>query len=295
MALKGSAPRLGRGLAALLGDITAQSSGSPQSGELRQLPLDLLDPNPYQPRSAIDSSTVEELAGSIRVQGILQPLLVRSNPGSQGRFQIIAGERRWRAAALAGFHEVPALFREMSDAETAASALVENLQRQDLNPIEEAEGFHRLIEDFGLTHEALGSAVSKSRAHIGNILRLLRLPAAVQDEVRGGRLSFGHARALLTHRSPEAVVAAVIEGGLSVRQTEALVARQDQQKATPQHRPKDADTEALIQRLRQRTGYRVFITRKTRDSGDFTIRFETLEQLDDIVRSFEDRRGKTGN
>ncbi len=184
-AKKETSPRLGRGLAALLGDMAVQAP--PVAGTIRQVPIDLLEPNPFQPRTTMDAGALEELAQSIRAQGILQPLLVRPHPAAPDRFQIVAGERRWRAAGAAGLHEVPALVRDMADTDAAAVALVENLQRQDLNPIDEAEGYDRLLSQFGLTQEALGQAVGKSRSHVTNILRLLNLPPAVKQAVRNGR------------------------------------------------------------------------------------------------------------
>ncbi len=184
-AKKEASPRLGRGLAALLGDIAVQVPSD--TGTVRQVPLDLLEPNPFQPRTIIEPAALEELAQSIRLRGILQPLLVRPHPATADRFQIVAGERRWRAAGAAGLHEVPALVREMADTEAAAIALVENLQRQDLNPIDEAEGYDRLLTQFGLTQEALGQAVGKSRSHVTNMLRLLNLPPLVKEAVRKGR------------------------------------------------------------------------------------------------------------
>src|SRR5665213_2970066 len=161
-------PRLGRGLAALFVDMPTRNGGDAATDDIRRLPIDLLDPNPLQPRMNFDEDMLRDLAESIRTQGILQPILVRPHPDVPLRYQIIAGERRWRAAGISGLHEIPVICRELSDVESAAAALIENLQRENLNPIEEAEGYQRLIQNFGLTHEALGTAVSKSRAHVGN-------------------------------------------------------------------------------------------------------------------------------
>ena len=228
MATKPSRPALGRGLASLLGNVAVPppggTDGSPPPG-LRQIPLDLLDPNPYQPRVAFPQEGLEELAESIRVRGILQPILARTHPTHPERFYIVAGERRWRAAGLAGLHEVPAIVREMSDIEAATAALIENLQREDLNPMEEAEGYSRLLDELRVTQEKLAEAVGKSRSHITNALRLLNLPPGVQDAVRKGDLSFGHARALLAHEDPEAMARVVQTRGLTVRQTEAMASR----------------------------------------------------------------------
>jgi ParB family chromosome partitioning protein len=283
MSTKTPPARLGRGLAALLGDFAVQPSQTGGS-DMRMVPLDLLDPNPYQPRMEFDQAALEELADSIRVQGLLQPLLVRAHPTVPGRLQIVAGERRWRAAALAGLHEVPVLRRDIADADTAASALVENLQRQDLNPMEEAEGYHRLVEEFGMTHEAVGFAVSKSRAHVGNSMRLLRLPLTVQARVRNGDLSYGHARALVTTESPEAMAERVIRQGLSVRQTEALVSRPE----TPTRRKvreKDSDSNEWERALSARLGSRVTISMNNSGGGQMTIHFKDARQLEEIVHN----------
>jgi ParB family chromosome partitioning protein len=192
----------------------------------------------------------------------------------------VAGERRWRAAAIAEQHEIPVTCREMSDAESAAVALIENLQREDLNPIEEAEGYQRLIQNFGLTHEALGAAVSKSRAHVGNIMRLLTLPGAVRDEVRSGTLTLGHARAMLTLRDPTGIVAEVVKKGLSVRQTERLVQRTQVEMAPVNS---DPDTARVERDLAAQIGYRVKVTASSRGDGSLTIWFSDLFQLDDLI------------
>jgi ParB family chromosome partitioning protein len=282
MSVKPGSPRLGRGLAALLGDLAVQPREA-QAADLRHIALDLLEPNPYQPRTNMDPEALDDLASSIRTQGILQPILVRPHPTEGDRFQIIAGERRWRAAALAGLHEVPAVQRDMADSEVAATALVENLQRADLNPMEEAEGLNRLVEEFGLTQEALGYAVSKSRAHIGNMIRLLRLPLRAQEEVRKGRLSFGHARALLGHPEPETLVDQVIDRELSVRETEALVAQQPGKRTSSHISPRQIDAEEWERGLSEQIGYRVMITTNKSGAGQLSIRFASLEQLEEIV------------
>ena len=277
------APRgLGRGLAALLGDMPAQG-GDPALDEIRRLPIDLIDPNPFQPRMAFEAESLAELADSIKVQGILQPILVRPSPETPGRFQIVAGERRWRAAALAGLHEVPVTCRAMTDAESAAAALIENLQRENLNPIEEAEGYQRLIQNFGLTHETLGAAVSKSRAHVGNIVRLLNLPEAVRDEVRKGALTLGHARAILTLPDPAAAMHEVVKKGLSVRQTERLAQRLLDDRPAAKAPLPEPDTARVESDLSAQIGLRVKLTASPRGDGSLTIWFNDLFQLDDIV------------
>ena len=215
--------RLGRGLAALLGDAAAPQSLNVPGVQV--LPVEVLEPSPFQPRRDMDETALAELADSIAQRGILQPLLVRPNPDKAGHYQIIAGERRWRAAQRARLHEVPVLLREMSNADAMAAGLVENLQREDLNAVEEAEGYKRLVEEFNMTQDALGEALGKSRAHIGNAMRMLKLPKPVLDMVKDGQLSFGHARALLTLDEPLQAAQEIAKKHLSVRQTEDLVAR----------------------------------------------------------------------
>jgi ParB family chromosome partitioning protein len=276
-------PRLGRGLAALLGDAAVQAG--PATSSLRQVPLDLLEPNPYQPRSTMDPGAMDELAQSIRLRGVLQPLVVRPHPDKQDRFQIVAGERRWRAAGAAGLHEVPVLVNQMTDAEASAVALVENLQRQDLNPIDEAEGYHRLLTQFQFTHDALGQSVGKSRSHISNALRLLNLPGAVKDALRNGEISAGHARALLAHPAPEAGLREVMHRQLSVRQTEALAARQPPAERTEidELRPgRDADAARLERALSEQLGLAVKVTFNGK-RGVIQFHYTDLNQLDYLL------------
>jgi ParB family chromosome partitioning protein len=284
MTRKDSGPRLGRGLAALLGEPPATPLGEPAGP--RPIPVEFLSPGPFQPRGPIDAASLAELTESVRVHGILQPLLARPDPQAPGRFQIIAGERRWRAAQAAGLHEVPTLLRDLSDADAMAAALVENLQRQDLNAIEEAEGYRRLLQDFGMTQEHLGDAVGKSRSHVANTLRLLNLPLPVQGEVRKGALSAGHARALLAHPDPMAAALTVISRGLNVRQTEALAARRsggpDAAHPGARSRPKDPETAALEADLSSRLGLKVEIAFDGK-GGTVRIHYRSLDQLDGIV------------
>jgi ParB family chromosome partitioning protein len=231
----------------------------------------------------MDAQSLAELTESVRVHGILQPLLARPDPHAPGRFEIIAGERRWRAAQAAGLHEVPTLLRDLTDADAMAAALVENLQRQDLNAIEEAEGYRRLLQEFGMTQEHLGEAVGKSRSHIANTLRLLNLPVAVQGEVRKGALTAGHARALLAHPDPMAAALSVIARGLNVRQTEALAARQSGgPDAGSRTRSKDPETAALEADLSGRLGLKVEIAFDGK-GGTVRIHYRSLDQLDGIV------------
>jgi len=276
MSRKDAGPRLGRGLAALLGEPAPAALGEPAGP--RPIPVEFFSPGPFQPRGPINTDSLAELIESVRAHGILQPLLARPDPHASGHFQIIAGERRWRAAQAAGLHEVPALLRDLTDADAMAAALVENLQRQDLNAIEEAEGYRRLLEEFGLTQERLGEAVGKSRSHVANTLRLLNLPPTVQAEVRKGALSAGHARALLSHPDPATAALSVIARGLNVRQTEALAAR----RPGPRARTKDAETAALEADLSGRLGLKVEIAFDGR-GGSVRIHYRSLDQLDGIV------------
>lgn len=281
--MRDAGPRLGRGLAALLGDISQPSQpGLAEAGQapVRSVGLDLLEAGPFQPRGVIEPQALAELADSIRNNGVLQPLLVRPHPGRPGRYEIIAGERRWRASQAAGLHEVPVHVLPLTDTQAAAAALVENLQRENLNAIEEAEGYRRLTEEFGLTHERMAAAVGKSRSHITNTLRLLHLPQAVQGEVRAGGLSAGHARALLSHPDPAKAAMTVIAGGLNVRQTEALSAP----RAEPPARERDPDTMALERTLAAHLGLRVDIQADERGNGTIRLRFKTLDQLEGVTR-----------
>lgn len=280
MSTRDPGPRLGRGLAALLGDAPAAGTGS-----VRAVPVEALEPSPYQPRGAMDPEALDELAASIKLRGVLQPILARPTPGKAGHYQIVAGERRWRAAQKAGLHEVPVYIRDLPDTDAMAAALVENLQRQDLNAIEEAEGYHRLLEEFGLTQEKLGEAVGKSRSHVANMLRLLHLPAVVQTALKDGRLSAGHARALLSHADPEKAAQDVMERGLNVRQTEALVQGRPARPETGDDKPasrKDPETLALERSLSEKLGLRVEISFNGK-SGQVRISYRSLDQLDGVV------------
>lgn len=281
MCAKDISPRLGRGLAALLGEV-ATPPPSAAVGSSVSTAIDLFEPSPYQPRGAMDETALEELAESIRARGVLQPILARPHPDKPGHFQIIAGERRWRAAQRAGLHEIPVLVRSLSEPEAMAAALVENLQRQDLNALEEADGYRRLIDEFGLTQDALGAAVGKSRSHVANTLRLLNLPPAVQAAVHQGALSAGHARALLSHPDPALAALSVISRGLNVRQTEALAARRSEPKTERVGKARDADTLALERMLTERLGLKVEIGFDGA-GGMIRIRYRSLDQLDGLI------------
>lgn len=273
---------LGRGLSALMADVGVtgtQADTRPRRPDLL-VPVESLAPNPDQPRRDFDPASLEELAASIRAKGIIQPLIVR--PRGEG-YEIVAGERRWRAAQLAQLHEVPVLVRDLSDTEVLEIAIIENIQRADLNAIEEAMGYRQLMDRFGHTQERLAEALSKSRSHIANLLRLLTLPDEVQRHLREGRLTAGHARALITAPDPAALARQVIAKSLSVRETEALarnVATPKARAAAAPRAEKDADTRALEGDLTATLGMPVSIEHKGQDGGVITIRYRDLDQLD---------------
>jgi ParB family chromosome partitioning protein len=287
--------RLGRGLSALFGEAAAPATpaaSAPPAGEggtamaaAQTVPIAALEPSPFQPRAAIDRERLDELVASIAANGVLQPLLVRPHPTLPGRYQIIAGERRWRAAQAVPLHEVPVLVRDLDDRTAAAASLVENLQRADLNPMEEAEGYRRLAETEGLDHAEIGRLIGRSRSHVANTLRLLNLPLVVQTHLREGRLTAGHARALLAARDPGMLADRVIREGLSVRLTEAL-AQQRALADRPRRRvsadPADPNTEALARDLSETLGLRVTIRFDGR-RGEVRIAYDDLDQLDGLV------------
>lgn len=272
--------RLGRGLSALFGDAAPEPEAAARA--TRTLSVDQIVPGPFQPRHRFDDEALNALADSIRANGILQPILVRPKAGHPATFEIIAGERRWRAAQLAKLHEVPVVIREMNDRDSLEIALVENLQRQDLTPMEEAEGYRRLLDDFGNTQDDLARRVGKSRTHITNTVRLLMLPESVRLMVDDSKLSAGHARALLGASDPAAVAAEVVARGLNVRQTERLVLSVTPPPPRQGRREKDADIRALERELTTRLGLRVSIDPHG-DGGSVTIRYRSLEQFDLVL------------
>ena len=277
---------LGRGLSALMADINVDAPAT-RRAEVR-LAVEALVPNPHQPRRDFPTVALEDLAASIRQKGVLQPLIVRPTL-TDGRYEIVAGERRWRAAQMAGLHDVPVVIRDFDDTEVLEVAIIENIQRADLNAIEEAAGYRALMDRFGHTQEKLAEALSKSRSHIANLLRLLNLPDDVQGHVREGRLSSGHARALVTAVDPSAVARQVIARNLSVRETEALMrapGTADKPPAAPPHRAeKDADTRALEADLSAALGMEVSIDhRPGSEAGSLTLRYASLDDLDTLCR-----------
>lgn len=259
---------------------TAAADGGP-----RGLPIDLVQRNPGQPRKHFDEGDLTDLASSIKTHGVLQPILVR--PIAGGKYEIVAGERRWRAAQRAGLHTIPAVIRDLDEVEVVEIAIVENVQRTDLNPIEEAQGFQALIDRFGRTQQEIADAVGKSRPHIANMLRLLALPEELQEMVRDGRLSAGHARAILTAPDPRGLAQRAISEGLNVREVERLAQQAKDERHGPRVTPgtpaKDADTVALERSLAEALGLTVAIADKN-GAGELKISYRTLEQLDDLVR-----------
>jgi ParB family chromosome partitioning protein len=250
------------------------------------VPIELLHPNPAQPRKTFVEADLEELAQSLRAKGIIQPLLVRPSPRAAGDYEIVAGERRWRAAQRAGLREAPVVVRRLDDSEVLQIAIIENVQRADLNPVEEALAYRALIDQYGHTQDEVAEAVGKSRPHVANTLRLLSLPAEVQDHLLHGRLTAGHARALATAADPSGLARQVIDGGLSVRAAEALARKAVGGDNRPRSAPaavKDADTAALENDLAEIVGLEVQIVDKG-GAGEVRVRYATLEQLDDICR-----------
>ncbi len=273
---------LGRGLDALL-----SGSDKPQGDEQRNLPVERLKPGKYQPRTHMDQDSLAELAASIKAQGIMQPILVRaidSTPGAE-RYEIVAGERRWCAAQLAGLSDVPVLVRSIPDEQALAMALIENIQRENLNPLEEAQGLQRLIDEFGLTHQQAADAVGRSRPAASNLLRLLQLTAAVQDMLMNGQLDMGHARALLPISSSQQVGLAqrIIQKDLSVRETERLVQQILNPPTKAPAQPVDRDLLILQERLSDGLGANVAIRSNKKGAGKLTIEFSSLDQLDGLI------------
>ena len=284
---------LGRGLSALFGEEGEMPEPADAGGDgIRAVPLEHLSPGPFQPRQHFDDEALDGLAASIREKGVLEPVLVRPTPGQEDRYQIIAGERRWRAAQRAQMHEIPIIVRGFSDVDALEIALIENLHREDLSALEEAEAYSRLIEEFGHTQERLAQAISKSRSHVANTLRLLGLPDPVKQRIRSGALSAGHARALLTAADPVALAEEVIAKGLNVRQTERLAQRgkpgaTGRPRGRPPKKAKDPNTAALERDLAAMLGLRVEIEERG-EGGTLAIHYDTLEQLDDLLQRLSD-------
>lgn len=291
---------LGRGLSALMADVetapveTSGAEGVPTAE--KSIPVEMIVPNPEQPRRQFSKEDMQELADSIRAKGVIQPLIVRPKPGDDGVYEIVAGERRWRAAQMAQLHELPVIVREFTDTEVLEVAIVENIQRADLNAVEEALGFRQLMDRFGHTQEKLAEALGKSRSHIANLLRLLNLPEPVLEMIRNNALSAGHARALITADDPVALARTVVSRGLSVRETEKLAKSggQESKPASPSSSGsggagKDADTKALEGDLSAQLGMKVDIDHKPgAEGGKLVLHYANLEELDDLCRKLSE-------
>jgi ParB family chromosome partitioning protein len=301
----GKTARLGKGLSAIFGD--EDPIAPDQTGAPRTLPVTQIYPNAKQPRRNFDKAALDELSESIREKGILQPILVRPHPEKSNAYEIVAGERRWRASQLAKLHEVPVIVRDIKDKEAMEFALIENIQRADLSPMEEAETFQRLISEFGHTHDELGEALGKSRVYVANMLRLNQLPDTVKELMRQGTLTAGHARALLASKNPLGLANEVIKGGLSVRQTENLakMSQMENAEAKPdkgfsmERAPrkgsaaqrsreamayKDADVVKLERDISTWLGLKVKLNQKGQGAGALTIEYQTLDQLEDVLK-----------
>lgn len=276
--------RLGRGLASLIGDLEAAPTDAGIETGQQTIPIDAIRPSPLNPRRAFAETELEELAGSIREKGLVQPIIVRPIDGAGTAFEIVAGERRWRAAQRAALHEIPAIVRSLSDQESLELAIIENVQRTDLNAIEEALGYRQLIASFKYKQEELATVLGKSRSHLANMLRLLKLPDGVQELVRSGRLSAGHARALVGRPDAEAVARQIVEQGLNVRDVEALMQGRDGTgtKAPKKVALKDADTRAAEAELSAALGLAVSLKSGKGESGELRIRYSSLEQLEEV-------------
>lgn len=287
MADEPSKSRLGRGLAALIGDMGDEVSVVERSRGQRRVPTEFLRPNPRNPRKTFTEADLDDLSNSIREKGIIQPILVRALPGMADVYEIIAGERRWRAAQRASLHEVPITLVEATDREALELAIIENVQRADLNALEEALGYEKLMSDFGYAQADLAQIIGKSRSHVANMLRLLKLPDSVKQMLAEGLLTAGHARALLSVDDPEAVAKRIVEQGLNVRDVEKL--GQDDAGKTVPGKPKaakpekDPDTRALEKALEDVLGLHVSIEHGSK-GGELRLKYTTLDQLDDLCR-----------
>jgi len=275
--------RLGRGLASLIGEPQAIQPRMPPEGHQRVISLDQIKPGTMNPRKAFDEGELADLAESIRQKGLVQPIVVRPSPSGDGTYEIVAGERRWRASQRAGLHMVPVIVRDLNDQEVLELAIIENVQRADLNAIEEATGYRELMERFGYTQDKLSEVIGKSRSHLANTLRLLKLPDAVQGMVEQGHLTAGHARALVGREDAETLAKQIVDQELNVREVEALVQSVDQAFEQPpmrRTREKDADTRAFERELSEILGLKVEIKRASGESGTLAIKYSNFDQLD---------------
>lgn len=291
MAEEGTKKRLGRGLAALLGEAEETEDGAVERARTqRRLPIEFLRGNPRNPRKNFNEDDLAELVASVKEKGIVQPIVVRPVDGERNRFEIIAGERRWRAAQRANLHDVPVVVLEVSDREALELAIIENVQRADLNPLEEALGYERLTEEFSYSQADLAKVIGKSRSHVANTMRLLKLPDSVKTYLADGRLTAGHARTLITRDDAEDLARKIVDGGLSVREAELLSqepAGAEGRRSKPKQE-KDADTRALEKSLSDALGLQVTVDHKDK-GGVMHIRYKTLDQLDDISNRLRGR------
>jgi ParB family chromosome partitioning protein len=279
--------RLGRGLASLMGDVGREAVHVERPRGQRKVPIEFLKPNPRNPRRSFSDAELAELANSIKQHGVIQPIVARPVRGAQDRYEIIAGERRWRAAQAAGLHEVPVVPLDVSDSDALEIAIIENVQREDLNPMEESQGYHALANEFKRSQEDIAKIVGKSRSHVANMMRLTKLPPEVQAYIAAGQLSAGHARALINVPDPLTAARRIVEEGLNVRQVEALA----HEKGVPERKPqkmrgakvKDADTLALEKRVSDALGLAVTVNHRD-PGGTVQVSYRNLEQLDDVMR-----------
>jgi len=283
-------PRLGRGLAALLGGAETLAAAARTRGQ-QKIPIELLRPNPRNPRRNFGQESLDELAASIKEKGIIQPLLARPVPGAPDAYEIVAGERRWRAAQRAGLHEVPIISIDADDRQALEFAIIENVQRADLDPLEEAAGYERLGDEFLYTQADLAKVIGKSRSHVSNCLRLLKLPERTKSLLREGKITAGHARVLLTSSEPDALAEKIVAHGLSVRDAEKLLEGAAESSRAKGQGPrkrgvneKDADTRAMEKKLIERLGMNVTITPREGEAGDVVVRYKTLDQLEFLCR-----------
>ncbi|MCX8503099.1 MAG: ParB/RepB/Spo0J family partition protein [Alphaproteobacteria bacterium] len=290
MAEEPTRSRLGRGLAALIGDVGEAAIPAERARGQRRVPTEFLRPNPRNPRRTFVEADLDDLVNSVREKGIIQPILVRNIPGMEDVFEIIAGERRWRAAQRASLHEVPIIIVEAGDKEALEIAIIENVQRSDLNALEEALGYEQLIAEYGYSQNDLSKIIGKSRSHIANTIRLARLPDSVKALLASGELTAGHGRALLSVKDPEALARRIIERGMTVRDVERIANEDDKAEKAPQvarRREKDPDTRALEKAIEDVLGLSVSITHGSR-GGELKIKYRTLEQLDAVCRRLRD-------
>jgi ParB family chromosome partitioning protein len=290
MAADEARSRLGRGLASLIGDVGGEAAHVDRPRAQRKVPIEFLKANPRNPRRAFSEAELAELADSIRQHGVIQPIVVRPVKGAHDRYEIIAGERRWRASQAAGLHEVPIVPVDVNDSDALQLAIIENVQREDLNPLEEAQGYHALAGEFKRNQEDIAKIVGKSRSHVANMMRLTKLPAEVQAYIASGKLSAGHARALIGVPDPLAAAKQIVEQGLNVRQTEALAHEEGVPERKTQKgrgggagKTKDPDTVALEKRVSDALGLNVSVNHRD-PGGAVQISYRNLEQLDEVMR-----------